>query len=188
MRRSERSRPEQCQWIAEPVIGGELCLRLKILYHGSVRTFDDSLRVSSRTRRPRSGPRPRARRGGRCDRAPAGRIPDRRREILTLGEGFTTLRYNYPMVFLHSDREIYFIRFGLGFLCDVFTVGNSDRNDRPIRPGVSRDRLTTATSDGPCTPRTSPRPLAAPLTLNRLSVAQEYSTIPPCAGAHEPHS
>jgi hypothetical protein len=53
--------------------------------------------------------------------------------------------------------------FGLGFHCDVFTIG--DGNDRPIRPGVSRDRherwpLHSA--------HLTSSPLAAPLTLNRL--------------------
>jgi len=51
-------------------------------------------------------------------------------------------------------------------------------NDRPIRPGVSRDRherwpLHSAHLTS------SARRTAAPLTLNRLTVAQEYSTIPP---------
>ncbi len=89
---------------AEPVIGGELCLRLKILDHGSVRTFDDSLRVCGFVTRPR----PRSAGPGRAGGGGAAGTAHR---------GVFNIYYNT------------LFGFSLRFY-EVFHVG--DRNDRPI--------------------------------------------------------
>ena len=136
--------------VAEPVIGGELCLRLKILDHGSVRTFDYSLRVCGFVTRPRprsAGPG-RARGGGaagRRDRAAPGRIP-----------------YSIYIIIRCSGFHYVFTRF---FTSAIGMIGRLRISIFDKAGRLSRDRQRAM---APCTPRTSPRPLAAPLTLNRL--------------------